>query len=391
MGPNRTALPLRLVLLTVLALASLSCEEKDFGRIEVPQRELPSRSGQMFVTVRTAGSWTLYVEYPEGNDGWLSISPSSGTGSKSSIVLSYSANDSSSVRYADIVAVFGEYETRLTLLQAGTRPDGPDDPDDPDPDPDDPDYPGLVSDKVRRWMELPRVEHRSGFAWVFHNMTSSASGTRNYSLYYDADNRIARWVAYPLNRDLIGSGSRTNRWGKDPKIPYEYQSDVSGGFGSGYDRGHQLPSADRLSREANIMTFYSTNMTPQLSGLNQRIWADLEGKVRKWAESSDTLYVVTGCIPGSNFITDCSGNRVNVPSMYFKALLRYDPGSTIGPYMAMAICLEHRTYSESSVNSSMTMTVDELEQLTGFDFFCNLPEDIQAKVESEQLSSWWGL
>lgn len=389
MGPIRTALPLRLVLLTVLALASLSCEEKDFGRIEVPQRELPPQSGQMFVTVRTAGSWTLHLEYPEGNDGWLSISPSSGTGSKSSIVLSYSANDSSSVRYADIVAVFGEYETRLTILQAGTKPEDPDDPDDPDPE--DPDYPGLVSDKVRGWMELPHVGHRSGFAWVFHNMTSSASGTRNYSLYYDADNRIARWVAYPLNKGLIGSGSRTDRWGKDPKIPSAYQSDVSKGFGGGYDRGHQLPSADRLSREANIMTFYSTNMTPQLSGLNQRIWADLEGKVRKWAESCDTLYVVTGCIPGDSFITDCSGNRVNVPSKYFKALLRYDAGSTIGTYMAMAVCLDHRSYSESSVNSSMTMTVDELEQLTGFDFFCNLPEDIQAKVESEQVSSWWGL
>ena len=108
---------------------------------------------------------------------------------------------------------------------------------------------------------------------------------------------VAHWVAYPLNRGLIGAGSgRTDAWGLDPNLPQEHQPVLYESWGVGWlDRGHQIPSADRLRDGDNQQTFYGTNMTPQIGKkFNQGIWAKLEGKVRSWSDKYDTLYVVTG-------------------------------------------------------------------------------------------------
>lgn len=214
---------------------------------------------------------------------------------------------------------------------------------------------------------------------------------RNYSLYYDAGNRLSRWVAYPLNTKLNGSGSRNDQFeAVDPKIPYQYQPYTAKGWGvSGYDRGHQIPAADRYWTDAHRATFYPTNMTVQKSELNQRIWADLESKVRSWAGMCDTLYVVTGCVPGPEFITDRGGNQVNVPSAYYKALLRYDASSTIAKYMGVAFWFENREYSDAAIKDQ-AMTVDELESRLGMDFFVNLPDQYEQEAEST-INAWWNL
>ena len=126
--------------------------------------------------------------------------------------------------------------------------------------------------------------------------------------------------------------------------------------------------------------------------MNQEIWSNLENTVRSWSDKCDTLYVVTGCVPSeNNFITDRGGNRVNVPEAYFKALLKYDPSSSISEYMSIGIYVENRPYEETHINSSMVMTIDELEEKLGIDFFCNLPDDVEARVESAKVSSWWGI
>ncbi|OUO36569.1 hypothetical protein B5F83_08195 [Muribaculum sp. An289] len=246
---------------------------------------------------------------------------------------------------------------------------------------------------MRGWLELPAIEEEYGFAWVFHNMESTGN-QRSYSLYYDVANKVSLWVAYPLNKGLRGEGKRNNGWGvKDPKIPVKYQSNVDKGWGvSGYDRGHQLPAADRYRTYAHRATYYPTNVTPQNSRMNQGIWSNLENTVRSWSDKCDTLYVVTGCVPSENdFITDKGGNRVNVPEAYFKALLKYDPSSSISEYMGIGIYVENRPYEETHINSSMVMTIDELEEKLGIDFFCNLPDDVEARVESAKVSSWWGI
>lgn len=390
-----------IIFMLVAAFVAVSCQSDDHGTLVLSKQHVDSGAGSMFLTVETDREWELSVVYRGDASDWIEISPSQGSGNKGNIVLSYGKNDGEE-REAEIVAVFGSYSCRETLTQAAKGSPVPDpDPDpypDPDPDPDpDPEpnpFPGLESDRMRGWLELPAVEEKEGFAWVFHNMNVDGREMRNYSLYYDASDRVSVWVAYPLNSGLQGNGSRHDGWGvKDPKIPVKYQSDVDRGWGvGGYDRGHQLPAADRYRSDAHRMTYYPTNITPQNSRMNQGIWANLEGMVRDWSYSCDTLYVVTGCVPSAdNFITDKGGNRVNVPDAYFKALLKYDRSSTISEYMGIGIYVENRPYSEDRITSSMVMNIDSLEEMLGIDFFHNLPDDVEARVESSKVSSWWGI
>ena len=370
----------------VIPFLFLSCDRNgSSGTVTLSSDYVNPSSGYMFVQIASSGQWSLSLSF-DGDAQWATLNRDSGSGSTNSIILHYDENSGNDRRTLVLTATFEDGSSSVTLTQRswsdlsggeGTQL------------PEDDDYPGLVSDVVRGWMELPSVEAQKGCAWVFHDMSINGSKYRNYSIYYDAENRLARWVAYPLNSWLRSTGSRHDQFDAvDPKIPYEYQPTTSRGWGEdGYDRGHQIPAADRYREDAHRQTFYPTNMTVQNSSLNQNIWADLEDKVRGWSESCDTLYVVTGCIPGTEFITDRGGKRVNVPSAYFKALLRYSRGPV---YSGIAFYLENRAYTESVVNSSMTMTINELEDMLGTDFFRNLPETYADAAESS-ISSWWGI
>jgi len=148
------------------------------------------------------------------------------------------------------------------------------------------------------------------------------------------------------------------------------------------------------------MTFYFTNMTPQINDtFNSSVWATLEGMVRNWAYKSDTLYVVTGCVPegSTQYCTDNLGKKVTVPVGYFKAVLRYQKSSTIGysGYMGCAFYMEHKNYSGSAVSKSMSMSISDLEKKLGYGLFVNLTDKVDAvtakKIKDENPStvSWW--
>ena len=250
---------------------------------------------------------------------------------------------------------------------------------------------------VPKWMELPAVEQNDDCKFYSHDMRLAGRTVRNYSFLWDRDNLVAHWVAYPLNSSLIGNGDRTDEWGYDPKVPKDEQPVLFNGFQGGYDRGHQLPSADRYTD--NESTFYFTNMTPQLGSLNQKMWEALESRVRDWARTADTLYVVTGCVLEGSLGTarDNNGTAVTVPGGYFKAVLRYQPSSSIGygGYVAAGFFFEHRSYGNGSITSDMGMSIDELEERTGLDFFVNLKEKyptLADKIEAQDPATvglWW--
>jgi endonuclease G len=143
-------------------------------------------------------------------------------------------------------------------------------------------------------------------------------------------------------------------------------------------------------------------MTPQIQdNFNGGVWENLESTVRSWANSSDTVYVVTGCMVDETlgYVLDNDGKHVSVPSAYYKAILRYQKNSTVGydGYAACGVYLEHKEYSSNSLPSGSVMSIDALEEMTGMDFFVNLPsligETQAANVESQNPSSvsWWGL
>lgn len=226
------------------------------------------------------------------------------------------------------------------------------------------------------WTETPTITDAelsaSNIKYVTHYITDGSKQVRNYSMLYNTDLKMAYWVAYPLcNYYTRKNVSRTDDWGFDPLFPESEQPNLSKGI-SGYDRGHQIPSADRLvSREANVQTFYYTNMTPQIGRLNQQVWANLEDRVRAWSSNIDTLYVVTGAMPSAvgstsvKYTQDYTGTKMCVPAYYFKALCRIDRETGIA--YTIAFKFDNQAYTGSYMNAALS--VAELEKMTGFTFF----------------------
>ena len=257
-----------------------------------------------------------------------------------------------------------------------------------------------------KWLELPATDAGDGKDLLTHFYPDGKQ--RSYSAYWDYDAMVSPWVAYPLCKGIIGSGARTiggdktpNDFPLDPLLANDKQpwlnKSYQKGNGGNYDRGHQLPQADRRDMRVNIETFFSTNMTPQLNALNANGWAILESKVRSWAlnDATDTLYVVTGCVTAGSelYSYDNNNKKVTVPVGYYKALLRLAKDKTTGTsgYSALGIWMDHEKNDATSITKSMVTSIDDLEKKVGVDFFVNLPKDVQDKVEAENPAdfAWW--
>ena len=370
----------------------------------VPKKTaVTSPSGKLYMSVTASGDWNIDLTYPEdGPSGWGTMCPASGSGSKGDVYMRYEENTSAASRFVTVVfSAGGKKVSSFTLEQLA-------------PGQSELSAGGFKSPTAPvKWLELPETKADDGLTFYSHDMQGggyvnlAVSGTRNWSFYWNPEEHLSMWVAYPLNKNLIGSGSRSDEWGLDPLISeYAQPKLITGSYGGGWTRGHQIPSADRLNYKANVSTFYGTNMTPQIYEFNgttaknnylDGIWARLEDKVRKYAGLSDTLYVVTGCVlEGSTQKTGgSSGFLIKVPSAYFKALLYLSPNKKQyhSGYMAAGYYIPHSSSVIFDPITDYIMSIDELETETGIDFFVNLPAAVGASVaneiEAETPVSWW--
>jgi endonuclease G len=253
----------------------------------------------------------------------------------------------------------------------------------------------------KSWLELPAASAGGG-NMLTRSIFPSGSSERNYTMFYDKSTYTAYWVAYPLASSHIG-GSRSGTWVQTPGIDVNDQINVwSGTYGVDYQpgniyaRGHQIPDADRSGNSAmQQQTYYATNSTPQIqNSFNGGIWNSLEGDIRKTIPVSDTLYVVTGAIfrtvGGSEdikYIQPTNDSKLcPVPNYYYKVVLKCkrNASGAVTSASTIGFWFEHKPYSGSY--TSYTKSVAEIEQLTGFNFFANLPADISDTAE--QNASW---
>lgn len=368
--------------------------------VEVKTAVVEAGGYSQFIYVKASSSWRITITSVDGGEpvDWIIADPSSGSGDMD-VTLKVEENESEKERSAVITVentVRGKASKTISQKAKGSEVK-------PDPTPSG----GNLSPKTG-WMELPAIPE--GMDAFTHSMTVGSVSTRNYSFLWDYDNLVAPWVAYPLCVwNMSGKTGRTDAWALDPLLPANKQPVLTRGFSEGnagwFARGHQIASADRqTSYSSNAMTFYGTNMTPQINkGFNADIWANLEGKVRGWARDSDTLYVVTGCVidykdgETVKYAVDNYGKKVTVPTAYYKVVLRYMKNSTFGysGYSACAVWLDHKVYSTKTIDSSYSMSVDDLEKRLNIDFFVNLPakvgEETTARIEAEEPKSvtWW--
>lgn len=225
-----------------------------------------------------------------------------------------------------------------------------------------------------------------------------------YCLEYDRSKWHSRWVAFRFdNQTRPKKVSRKDysirpQYPADPKLSSAVAIPSDASF-NGYQHGHLCASADRLySRTANDQTFYMTNMSPMIGNFNSGYWATLEGLVQSLGRNvnfSDTLYVVKGgTIQDGMFSNRVASSRIVVPKYYYMALLRYRGGT----YSAIAFWMEHKDYGNNFDNQANYATmkqhavsVDELEEKTGINFFHNLPDAVEVQVERQCTPSEWGM
>jgi endonuclease G len=172
-----------------------------------------------------------------------------------------------------------------------------------------------------------------------------------------------------------------------------------------YSKGHQVPNADRKSNDiANSQTYYVTNQTPQLDDkFNSSIWSSLETAVRNLTRNTDVVYVVTGAAfkktggnEQINYLTAASSStnpqKLPIPNYYWKAVLKVKwDGSSISSASAIGFWFEHREYnSDTEKYTNFSVSVDQIEEWTGFDLFTNLPGDNLSGIEkaAESNTNW---
>ena len=244
-------------------------------------------------------------------------------------------------------------------------------------------------------LEFPKLKDATTNIVIVHN----SGGEVNYSVEYDTNKKLSRWSCYEIyasNRETHTQRyhSDSNQYPQDPQLDSKYRWSTDPFWRSGYSHGHLCPSADRLnSYNANYQTFYLTNMLPQNQVFNGRTWEYMETWVRNQITitSKDTLYVVKGGTidNASQYTTmDRTGGKLIIPKYYFMAVLMRNSSG----YKAMGFWIEHKANSTKNL-TPYVVNIDKLESLTGIDFFCNLPDDIENHVESlpvENVKKAWG-
>ena len=228
-----------------------------------------------------------------------------------------------------------------------------------------------------------------------------SSGQVNYCIEWSLAKKSQRWSAFRWDRTNSGGYvKREDVFTEDYDIPEVYRTTSSHYSGSGYTRGHILASADRWnSLEANRQTFLYSNMQPQLYSFNGGIWATLEMKVRSWNNDAfrDTLYVVKGgTIDNENQILEYARKgtalQLLVPKYFYMAILCKNKNTVNSGYKAIGFWMEHRSFYDDEKNvAPYIVSIDQLEGLTGIDFFCNLPDHIENEVESSVVRNAWGV
>ncbi|SCY44306.1 endonuclease G [Nonlabens sp. Hel1_33_55] len=206
---------------------------------------------------------------------------------------------------------------------------------------------------------------------------------KSYSLSYNEQHEQAEWTVHVLRPSDIKRA--------EYKRPYfEIDDMVSTGAASwrnyknsGYDRGHLVPAGDRRgSLEDYEETFLTSNISPQRHDFNSGIWNRLEQKVRYYAQKEDGIYVITGSILENN-LESIGSENVSVPKRFYKILYK----SSNGKKSMLAFLIPHQETSQSIYD--FVVSVDSIEQLTGTDFFSQLPDNLEEDLERATNRSGW--
>jgi len=214
-----------------------------------------------------------------------------------------------------------------------------------------------------------------------------------YSLSYHRDQGKPNWVSWHLSSPWLGSAPRQDDFRPDPELPASWYHVSAGSYvGSGFDRGHNCPSADRTSSVAdNSATFLMSNMMPQSANNNQRTWAGLEAYCRTLSDAGNELYIIcgsygTGGTGLNGYTTTIAGGKITVPSNCWKVVVVLPNGSgDVSRITSATRVIAINTPNNQTLATtwgSYRTTVDAIETATGYDILSAVPSSVQAVLEA---------
>jgi len=216
-----------------------------------------------------------------------------------------------------------------------------------------------------------------------------------YALSHNNSKLTCNWVSWYLSSAWIGSAPRQDDFRGDNTLPSSWVwvggTDYSG---SGFDRGHMCPSADRTgSITDNSATFLMTNMVPQAPNNNRITWANLENYCRKLVDAGNELYIISGPwgqggTGSAGYKTTISTKNITVPAYVWKIIVVLPVGSNdvsriTTSTRVIAVWMPNTQTISSQPWGYYRTTVDYIESKTGYDFLSNVPSSIQSVIESK--------
>lgn len=215
------------------------------------------------------------------------------------------------------------------------------------------------------------------------NIPSQIKKYTGFTLSFNRENHTPNWVSWELlDSEVDGNTPRSDYFWHDDEIEgcpshADYKR-------SGFDRGHMVPAADqKWSKQAMEDCFVMANMCPQEGGLNSGAWNTLESHCRRWAKRDSAIIIVAGPIYETTDNQRLGKSRVRVPSAFFKAV--------IAPYIPSprGIAFIYPNMQSPGNMQHYCMTIDEVEKITNFDLFYNLPDDLEHTIESTCSFTDW--
>jgi|SRR6218665_13173 len=213
--------------------------------------------------------------------------------------------------------------------------------------------------------------------------TKSVVIHKGYILSYDEKYEQAEWVAYKLSNSELGRADYERPFFiQDPAVKTQ-SADWRNYKKSGYDKGHLCPAGDRKSSRASFEeTFYTSNISPQLHDFNNGVWNRLEQKTRYWAGKYGYVYVITAGVLNSGLKT-IGTEKVAVPDYFYKVLLTKNEGR----YHMIGFLVPHAKSNKALYE--FVVPVDEIEKRTGIDFFSQLDDVTENRLErSADYKNW---
>lgn len=230
--------------------------------------------------------------------------------------------------------------------------------------------------EVKQGLEIPTSKA---------NVPSLLLYREGYTTSYNVDTRTPNWVAWHL------TANHTNGPAKRKGIIFQADEDIPAPrvdtydyMRSGYDRGHMCPAGDNhWSQKAMEQSFLMTNICPQVPALNSGLWNTIEKQCRTWAQVYGDVYIVCGPIYFNQKHKTIGKNKIQVPEAFFKVILRLkDEPKAIG-----FIC--RNASAKGRKKTDYVNSVDEVERITGMDFFSQLPDDIEQQIEGQaDIKDW---